>query len=53
MGNSVRNLSPEQLLNDPLINKGTAFTQEERDLLGLNGFLPSRRHSRRAGQKTL
>jgi malate dehydrogenase (oxaloacetate-decarboxylating) len=38
MGN---HLSPEQILNDPLLNKGTAFTQEERDLLGLNGFLPS------------
>lgn len=33
-------LSPEEILNRPLINKGTAFTQEERDLLGLNGFIP-------------
>ncbi len=40
MESSVQGLSPEQILNNPLINKGTAFTQEERDLLGLNGFLP-------------
>jgi len=31
---------PEQILNDPSLNKGTAFTREERDLLRLNGFLP-------------
>lgn len=28
------------LLSDPLLNKDTAFTQEERDELGLHGFLP-------------
>jgi malate dehydrogenase (oxaloacetate-decarboxylating) len=35
-------ISPQQILSNPLINKGTAFTQEERDSLRLNGFLPSR-----------
>jgi hypothetical protein len=29
------------VLNDPILNKGTGFTQEERDYLGLNGLLPT------------
>ena len=28
------------LLHDPLLNKGTSFTEAERDLLGLRGLLP-------------
>lgn len=34
--------SGSDVLNTPLLNKGTAFTQEERDSLELNGLLPSR-----------
>jgi malate dehydrogenase (oxaloacetate-decarboxylating) len=32
--------TPEHILSDPLFNKGTAFTAEERDRLQLDGLIP-------------
>ena len=39
---NLPNVRGPALLADPLLNKGTAFTDRERDLLGLRGLLPPR-----------
>lgn len=33
-------MKPAQILNDPFLNKGTAFTKEERVVIGLTGLVP-------------
>ncbi|GAY73689.1 malolactic enzyme [Lentilactobacillus kosonis] len=35
-------MNSQEILNNPFLNKGTGFTQEERDELGLNGLIPPR-----------
>lgn len=37
---SLKQPDPIHILRDPLTNKGTAFSQDERDALFLNGLLP-------------
>ena len=42
MKNYLKGKRGVDLLHDPLLNKGTAFTAAERDGLGLRGMVPSR-----------
>ena len=41
-GNRTEFPKGAELLHDPLLNKGTAFTEKERDEFGLRGLLPPR-----------
>lgn len=36
------------ILNDPFLNKGTAFTKRERESLGLIGTLPNKVQDRKS-----
>lgn len=36
-----RNQSGKDLMSDPVLNKGTAFNEEERSKFGLHGLLPA------------
>ncbi|WP_276320051.1 malolactic enzyme [Alloscardovia theropitheci] len=38
--NEEQDMNAREILNDPFLNKGTAFTQDEREQLGLVGMLP-------------
>ena len=42
-----------QLLQDPFLNRGTAFTQSERDQFGLRGLLPPRVQSMESQMKRI
>ena len=37
-----KSLKGSQILHDPLLNKGSAFSREERTVFNLNGLLPPR-----------
>ncbi|HUB66908.1 MAG TPA: NAD-dependent malic enzyme [Candidatus Methylacidiphilales bacterium] len=39
---TLKKITGPELLHDPSANKGTAFTEKERDALGLRGLLPPR-----------
>ncbi|MEM7175900.1 MAG: NAD-dependent malic enzyme [Chlamydiota bacterium] len=36
----LENVTPKEILHDPLLNKGTGFTAEERRNLGITGLIP-------------